>query len=108
MLESLPDRGLPESTIADLEDEPPIELTQTLLTTTAAWQGGQLVESFLIQIDGTAHVLTYYDGDEWTKAGTFDATGMDEAERVDRAWEIMPEPPTVRAYVDPSEWSELL
>ena len=103
MIGSLPDRGLTEETIDDLETEDRIELTQTLLTATSTWHQDELVESFLIQIDETAHVLTYYDGDEWSKAGAFDATDMDETERYDRAWRIMPEPPTTRVYENPSE-----
>jgi len=98
MIESLPDRGLTEQAVDDLEAQEKIELTQTLLTTTATWHQNELVESLLLQIDGTAHVLTYYDGDEWSRAGSFDATGMDETERYDRAWKIMPEPPTTRVY----------
>lgn len=98
MLESLPDQPLPRSVVSGLDDSDSIEIVETLLTTTSTERPGELVEAFLVVTDGQAHVLTYFDGDEWGESATFDAEGTDEVERYDTAWELMPEPPTQRVY----------
>ena len=99
MLDSLPDKPLPEELVSGLDSSESVEIVETLLTSTSTDHSAELVEAFLVVVDGQVHVLTYFDGDTWGEAATFDANGTDEAERYDRAWELMPEPPTSRVYV---------
>lgn len=98
MLDSLPDRPLPEGVVDGLDSGENVEIVETLLTSTSTEHSEELVEAFLVVIDGQAHVLTYFDGDAWGRAASFDADGTDEVERYDTAWELMPEPPTSRVY----------
>ncbi|MFC7081724.1 hypothetical protein [Halorussus caseinilyticus] len=86
VLESLPDRAMKRSEMEDLGDSESVEWVHALRT--GKKERRNMVNAWMLQTDGTAHVLLY-ELDGWVPQGSFDAEGMTDAEKRERGEEIL-------------------
>ncbi|WP_132058036.1 hypothetical protein [Halorussus amylolyticus] len=86
VLESLPDRAMAESEVERLGASESVAWTDSLALGSNAKAG--TVGSWILEADGTAHVL-FYGMDGWVSKGSFDTDGLDADEKRERAEELL-------------------
>jgi len=86
VLESLPDRAMKQSELDGLADGDAVEWVEPLRT--GVNQRENMVDAWVLETDGTAHVLLY-EIDGWMPQGSFATDEMDDDEKRERADEIL-------------------
>jgi hypothetical protein len=86
VLDSLPDRAMKRSEVDRLAETDAVDWTEPLMS--GANERRNMISAWILETDGTAHVLLY-EIDGWVSQGSFDAAGMTDDEKYDRGREIL-------------------
>lgn len=86
VMESLPDRAMKKSEIEQIGDGDAVEWVEPLMTGSRERQN--MVSAWVLQANGTAHVLLY-ELDGWASQGTFDPEGLTDEEKHERGKDVL-------------------
>lgn len=86
VVDSLPDRSMKQSEVDELADSDGVDWTEPLRTGSPKHQG--VVHAWILETDGTAHVL-HYELDGWVSKESFATEGLSSEEKRERGDEAL-------------------
>ena len=86
VLESLPDRAMKQSELDGLAESETVEWVEPLRT--GVNERRNMVDAWILETDGTAHVLLY-ETSGWMPKGSFDTEGLSPEEKRERGDELL-------------------